>query len=47
MCEITETFLLVWSTEGLIVFHVDLAKTFVSRDFSFLRKRCFVRYMSQ
>jgi len=47
MCEISETFLSVWRAEGLIVFHIDLAKTSVSRDFSFLRKQRFVRYMSQ
>lgn len=35
MCEIAETFLLVQRVEGLIVFHIDLAKSSVSRVFPF------------
>lgn len=35
MCEIAETFLLVQRVEGLIVFHIHLAKSSVSRVFPF------------
>lgn len=35
MCEIAETFLLVQRVEGLIVFHIHLAKSPVSRVFPF------------